>query len=256
MTDLLPILIPALVAGLLVVLTHVPLGHQVLRRGIIFIDLAIAQVAALGIVIAHQLHLVDLFHGIEYLLSVAFAMAAGLLLASLEKHLRDELEAVIGCFYVLAATAGLLVLAHDPHGGELLKQTLSGSILWATCDVLLWHGVIVAGVLALLWFKGDLLNGVWFYPIFALAITSAVDLVGVYLVFASLIMVPLATHKVQHLRNRILLGYGLSVVAYAAGLLISAWWDLPSGATLVWCLASMALLFAWLRSRKPAGLVE
>ncbi|MBW8192566.1 metal ABC transporter permease [Neiella marina] len=255
MIELLPILIPALVAGLLVVLTHVPLGHQVLRRGIIFIDLAIAQVAALGIVIAHQLHLVDLFHGVEYLISVAFAMAAGLLLAALEKRIRHQLEAVIGCFYVLAATAGLLVLSHDPHGGELLKQTLSGSILWATWDVLLWHGVIVALVLALLWFKSNLLNGVWFYPIFALAITSAVDLVGVYLVFASLIMVPLATHQLANHKARLWIGYGLSVAAYAAGLLVSAWWDLPSGATLVWCLAMMALLFTWVRSRQTKKLV-
>ncbi|MBD1390867.1 metal ABC transporter permease [Neiella sp. HB171785] len=250
MADLLPILIPALVAGLLVVSTHVPLGYQVLRRGIIFIDLAIAQVAALGIVVAHQLHLMHTFHGVEYLLSVVFAMFAGLVLALLEKRLKQELEAVIGCIYVLAATAGLLVLAHDPHGGELLKQTLSGSILWATWDMLVWHGVVVAGVLVLLWWKRSLLNGIWFYPIFAIAITSAVDLVGVYLVFASLIMVPLATNRLPSGAKRLATAYGLSILAYAAGLLISAWWDLPSGATLVWCLAVVALAFALLAQRK------
>ncbi|GGA85758.1 ABC transporter [Neiella marina] len=250
MVELLPILIPALVAGLLVVSTHVPLGYQVLRRGIIFIDLAIAQVAALGIVVAHQLHLMHSFHGVEYLLSVVFAMFAGLLLALLEKHLQKELEAIIGCFYVLAATAGLLVLAHDPHGGELLKQTLSGSILWATWDMLAWHGIVVVAVLALLWWKRSLLNGIWFYPIFAIAITSEVDLVGVYLVFASLIMVPLATNRLPSGAKRLVIAYGLSILAYAAGLLISAWWDLPSGATLVWCLAIVALAFALLAKRK------
>ncbi|MCM2678445.1 metal ABC transporter permease [Echinimonas agarilytica] len=241
MMELIPILLPAFVAGLLVLSTHIPLGYQVLKRGIIFIDLAIAQVAALGIVMAHQFHFEGLFTGAEYIVSGVFAVAAGTLLALLEKRVHHELEAVIGCCYVLAATAGLLVLAHDPHGGELLKQTLSGSILWVTWDTLLWHGLVVSAVLLTMLLKPNVLKGVWFYALFAIAITSAVELVGVYLVFASLIMVPLATQAMKAGSKRLFTAYGLSALAYALGLTASAYWDLPSGATLVWCLALIAL---------------
>ena len=251
MADLLVILLPAFAAGLLVVLTHVPLGYQVLNRGIIFIDLAIAQFAALGLVVAHQFHWLDLFAGAEYLVAALFALVGSGLFGWLEKRMHGELEAVIGCCYVLAATAALLALTHDPHGGELLKQTLSGSILWVTWDTLLYHSLLVAALLGLMFCRPSLLKGHGFYPLFALAITSAVELVGVYLVFASLIMVPLATLKRPAGNKRLWVAYGLSALAYAIGLGASAWWDLPSGATLVWCLALVGLVFALLTRSKP-----
>ena len=241
MIELLPILVPAFVAGLLVLSTHIPLGYQVLRRGIIFIDLAIAQVAALGLVLAHQLEWQDCFVGAEFVISALFAVLGGGLFALLEKRMRQELEAVIGCCYVLAATGALLALSQDPHGAELLKQSLSGSILWVTWDSLLWHGLLVLSLLVLMVIRPKLLHGFWFYPVFALAITSAVALVGVYLVFASLIMIPLATAPLAQGKKRLVLAYGLSALGYALGLSASAWWDLPSGASLVWSLALVAL---------------
>lgn len=249
MADLLTILLPAFAAGLLVVLTHVPLGYQVLNRGIIFIDLAIAQFAALGIVLTHQFHWHELFFGAEYLVAALFAVGGSLLFALLEKRVQAELEAVIGCCYVLAATGALLALAHDPHGGELLKQTLSGSILWVTWDTLVWHLLLVVVLLGLIFGRPALLKGRGFYPLFAMAITSAVELVGVYLVFASLIMIPLATRTFAKGSKRLLLAYGLSGLAYAMGLTVSAWWDLPSGATLVWSLALTGLAFTLVHSK-------
>lgn len=250
MADLLTILLPAFVAGLLVVLTHVPLGYQVLNRGIIFIDLAIAQFAALGIVLTHHFHWHEMWHGAEYLIAALFAIGGSSLFALLERRVQTELESVIGCCYVLAATGALLALAHDPHGGELLKQTLSGSILWVTWDTLLWHGLLVMALLVLMLVRPGWLKGRLFYPLFALAITSAVDLVGVYLVFASLIMIPLATRGFAKGKSRLMTAYGLSALAYAIGLTASAWWDLPSGATLVWCLALVGLIFVLARSGK------
>lgn len=241
---LLSILLPAMAAGFMVLLTHVPLGYQVLRRGIIFIDLAVAQIAALGIVCALRFHLDELHASLPYLISAGFALLGAVAIAMLEKRYADRLEALIGCIYVLAATAALLVLSQDPHGGEMLKQSLSGSILWVMWDDLLLHAVIYASVLSVLFWRPKLMDGHWFYVLFSLALTSSVELVGVYLVFASLIMLPLATFRWG--RHRILWAYAGGIMAYAIGLLLSARFDLPSGATIVWCLAAVAVLMAGL----------
>ena len=115
-------------AGLLVLATHVPLGIEVLRRGIIFIDLAIAQVASLGVVAA------DLA-GWQSPWSIqaaagAAALAGALLLTWSEKRWPDLQEALIGLLFVTAAAAGILLLANHPHGGEHLKDLLAGQVLW------------------------------------------------------------------------------------------------------------------------------
>ncbi|HTL92820.1 MAG TPA: metal ABC transporter permease, partial [Steroidobacteraceae bacterium] len=117
----LSILWPALVAGILVVLSHVPLGQQVLSRGIVFIDLAIAQVAGLGVIAAHTFGLAA--GGWSTQVAAATAALAGSLLLTWTEHKRPEVqEALIGILFVLASTAQILLLANDPHGGENLKD--------------------------------------------------------------------------------------------------------------------------------------
>ena len=123
------ILWPALVAGILVVLSHVPLGQQVLRRGIVFIDLAIAQVAGLG-VIAAQTFGTELQGWRTQAAAVAAALLGALLLTWTERKRPEVQEAMIGVLFVLASTAQILLLANNPHGGEELKDLLAGQILW------------------------------------------------------------------------------------------------------------------------------
>ena len=109
------ILGPALVAGLLVTATHVPLGMQVLARGIVFIDLAIAQIAGCGVLLADRMGFEA--EGIAVQVSALLAaLAGGLLLTWTEKAWPDVQEAVIGVVFVLGATGGLLLLASNPHG--------------------------------------------------------------------------------------------------------------------------------------------
>lgn len=123
------IVAPALLAGVLVLSTHVPLGRKVLARGIIFIDLAIAQIAGLGVILADNLGLEA--HGWQVqLVAVSAAMAAALGLNATEKLWPDIQEALIGVLFILAATASILLLADNPHGGEHLKDLLVGQILW------------------------------------------------------------------------------------------------------------------------------
>ena len=114
------ILIPALLAGALVIATHIPLGQEVLRRGIIFIDLAIAQVAGLGVIASHSFGWET--HGWEVqIVAVTAALLGALLLNQCEKRWPDIEEALIGVMFVLAATGGILLLANNPQGGEHLK---------------------------------------------------------------------------------------------------------------------------------------
>ncbi len=237
--ELLTLLLPAFAAGILVIATHVPLGQQVLKRGIIFIDLAIAQVAALGSLLVHVSHELEHLPFANLLLPLICALLAASLIAAIEKRQPQKLEALIGCLYVLAAVSALLVVAHDPHGAELIKQLLNGQILWLTWSQLALPAGVSTLVLLAIWQHPQWLSGRAFYPLFALIITLSVELVGVYLVFSCLIMPALA---VMAKRKAIVFGYLIGLAAFALGLSCSAWFDLPAGATIVVCLALVSLV--------------
>ena len=239
------IIIPAFVATLLVLSTHVPLGTEVLRRGIIFIDLAIAQVAGLGVIAAYTLGWEAEGWGVQAA-AVGAALVAAAVLHWTDRRWPDMQEAIIGASFILAATAGILLLAGNPHGGEHLKELLVGQVLWVTYDQLPMIAVVMALVLAAWFGLRERLKGFGFYAIFAFAVTASVQLVGVYLVFACLIIPALATRKIDRRGLRILCGYAVGTLGCLAGLVISVALDLPAGAVIVWCLAFSALLFGWL----------
>ena len=237
------ILLPALVAGLLVTATHVPLGIQVLSRGIVFIDLAIAQVAGVGVIFADWLGLEPQGWAVQ-VAALAAALAGAMLLTWTEKRWPEVQEAVIGTTFVLAASGALLLLAANPHGAEHLKDLLVGQILWVSWPRLLPVALVYAVVLALWFGLRDRLGRTGFYLLFAVAVTVSVQLVGLYLVFTTLIVPALATHRMR--RARLAVCYALSACGYALGLLASAVFDLPSGAVVVWALALLALpVFAY-----------
>ncbi len=245
----LSILWPAFVAGLLVTATHVPLGTQVLARGIVFIDLAIAQIAGCGVIIADRLGFPA--EGLAVQLAAFLAALAGaLLLTWTEKVWPEVQEAVIGVTFALGATGSLMLLASNPHGSEHLRDLLVGQILWADPARLAWTAVVYAAVLAVWFGLGSRIGRVGFYVLFALAVTASVQLVGLYLVFATLIIPPLATRRMG--RGRLTVAWAIGVVGYAAGLLASTAFDLPSGAVIVWTLAAAGLAWYGLNARRPA----
>src|SRR4051812_39410444 len=123
------ILWPALIAGLLVALTHVPLGMQVLDRGIVFIDLAVAQVAGVGVILADALGWEPEGAAVQ-VAALLSALACALLLTWTDRRWPRVQEAIIGVVFVLASNVGILLLAGNPHGGERLKDLLVGQILW------------------------------------------------------------------------------------------------------------------------------
>lgn len=242
------ILGPALVAGFMVLSTHVPLGQEVLKRGIIFIDLAIAQIAGLGVLTAGVLGWEDHLWAVQ-LSAVSAALLASAGLNWTEKRWPKSQEPLIGILFVLAATASILLLAKNPHGAQHLKDLLVGQILWSTWQSLIYMALMYA-VLLTAWFKWHKQFGQkGFYVVFAFAVTASVQFVGVYLVFASLIIPALATMRL-HGRRRLAAGYILGAAAYSMGIVLSALFDLPTGAVIVWTMAMLAVAVgAWLARR-------
>jgi zinc/manganese transport system permease protein len=229
------ILGPAFLAGLLVLATHVPLGMQVLKRGIVFIDLAIAQIAGLGVIAADMLGWEPQGFAVQ-IAAVSAALLGGLLLTWTDKRWPEVQEATIGVLFALAASGGILLLADNPHGGEHLKDLLVGQILWVSYGQLVPVAVLTVVLLGLWFGLRERLGRLGFYILFAFAVTASVQLVGVYLVFASLIVPALACRNLGA-RHQLPVGYALGASGYVIGLVLSAIFDLPSGAVIVWAIA-------------------
>lgn len=235
------ILGPAFVAGLLVLATHVPLGIQVLDRGIVFIDLAIAQIAGIGVIAADALGWEAQGWAIQ-VSAVSAALLGALLLTWTERRWPEIQEALIGVLFVLASCIGIVLLAGNPHGGEHLKDLLVGQILWVSTSQLIAMTILTACVMLVWMCFAKRLGRMGFYVLFALAVTASVQLVGVYLVFSSLIVPALATRAIRS-RWRMSMAWGLGALAYLLGLALSAIADWPSGAVIVLVMAMLGLIF-------------
>ncbi len=246
LTDIISLLAPAFVAGALISLVHVPLGQEVLKRNIIFLDLAVAQFAALGMIAFQTFIIVD-----EYSLLAGYGrLGAGLIAAILcaiifhvlEKKSGHYQEALIGCAFVLAASMGLLLVANSPRGGEEIKDILEGQVLWTSWSHIIFVApIFISVVIAWMVFKKK--RSFLFYPLFAITIPFSVSMIGVYLVFASLIFPALAVVGMKN--HKMIIGVLISMTSYLLGLICSYLFDWPAGPAIVLLLSisSMALFF-------------
>ncbi len=263
--EMLDIMLRPFVACLILTAIHAYLGLHVLERGVIFVDLALAQLAALGATVGflagHALHSPG-----TYYFSLAFALAGAVLFALLRSH-KNKVppEALIGITYAVAAAAAILVLSRSPDGGEELKALMVGHLLFVSwseiCAVALIYGAI--GVLHW-WLRKPLLlisqnpsqayaTGIkvrWFdflfYASFAFVVTSSVELAGVLLVFSFLVAPAVcAAILAQTVRMRLLIGWGLGVLGSIAGVGFSYWADLPTGAAVV-CMLGLIVALTFL----------
>jgi zinc/manganese transport system permease protein len=220
---------------------------QVIGRGIVFIDLAIAQIAGLGVILADALGWEPQGAAVQ-IAALSAALAAAVLLTWTERRWPEVQEAIIGVAFVLASSAAILLLAGNPHGGEHLKDLLVGQILWVNPGRLLLDAVVF-GVIIAVWFGlAERIGRTGFYLLFACAVTVSVQLVGLYLVFATLVIPALATFFVQ--RRRLAKAYAIGILGYAAGLAASLAVDLPSGPMIVCALAAAGALGAITLGRK------
>jgi zinc/manganese transport system permease protein len=247
---------------------HAYLGFHVVRRGILFVDLAMAQMAALGAAVGVVL---GLEHGTagEYAVSAGFALGAAALFAAIRSR-RVHQEAVIAIFYGMAMAATFVVLEHSPHGMEEVKHLLVGQVLTVAPRKVLMTAAIYAAIGALLGrFHGRILavtegNAArrsiaaefLFYGAFALVVTSSVGLVGVLLVFALLVMPAVAALLLPGGSVAALVwGWALGGAGSWIGLHAAYHLDLPAAPVIVLTLGVLLLAAAaasGLRNRRHA----
>ena len=226
----------------------VPLGRQVLARGVVFIDLAVAQVAALGVLVAgHGLH--DAPAAAGWLASALAALAGSAFVWWLARRWPAQREALIGLVYVGSASACVVVVAADPHGRERLAALLAADVLWASWGAVLALALAALVVLALAR-RGGLARDALFYPAFAVALSVAVQTLGLYLVFALLVGPALWVRRGLPVSWATAAG----IAASFTGLALSWALDWPSAAMVA--LAATALGLASLAGRDPVLLEQ
>jgi zinc/manganese transport system permease protein len=236
------ILAPALVAGLLILAVHVPLGAIVFNRGGVFVGIALAQAAVLGIAVGNVM-LGEAAGWMVQGTAIAAAVGCAMLLAWTEKRFQDAQQAIAGVAYIVMASAQIALLSSGSARLENLKDLLLGQILWASPTQLLVLGAVVAGAMAV-WYVRDLANErLLFYGVLAAVIAASVQIAGVFLVFASLVVPVLATRHAPP-RWRLIIAFNLGVVGFVLGLVAAAVLDISAGASVVGALAVLAVLAA------------
>lgn len=236
---------------------HCYLGLHVLARGVIFVDLSLAQVAAFGATLA-------VFFGFDhhssatYFISLGSTFCAAALFALARRHEKlFSQEAIIGIVYALASAAVVLVVDKIAHGAEHIKDLLVGQVLWVTWNDVVKTALIYGAVSTIHFiFHKPLLGvsfgthkgrtGAWdflFYALFGVVITSSVSLAGVLQVFAYLI-VPAVVGSLffESIRARLIFGWALGFALSFLGIVLSYLWDLPAGAFIVVCFAALPVL--------------
>jgi zinc/manganese transport system permease protein len=259
MIEALTFLWPSFLVAVCLVGIHAYFGIQVLVRKVIFVDLALAQIAALGATVAFMLG-----HPAQspatYGYSLAFTLLAAVLLALTRSWgTRVPQEALIGVIYVVAAAAAILLIDRAPQGAEHLKQILTGNILTSGLDEVAVIVPLYAAVGLLHWPLRHRLSGagslLWefvFYASFGVVVTSSVAIAGVLLVFSFLIIpAAIGVMFASSLRRQLAIGWIVGTLTSAAGLAASFAFDLPTGAAMVCAfggaLAMAGLLYPLLR---------
>ena len=254
-----PFLICVVLVGI-----HVYFGLHVIKRGIIFVDLSLAQIAALGTTMAFLLGY-ELDSNTAYLFSLGFALV-GAAIFSFTRNIQGKVpqEAIIGIAYAVSSAAAIMAVSHAPEGAEHIKYLLIGSILTVTPEIVAKTAVVYAliGLFHVIFFrkfsaltfnhasapKNAALWEFLFYASFGVTVTSSVKICGVLLVFVFLVVPSVfAVLSTKGVARHLTLGWLFGLVGAALGMWLSFHLDTPPGATIVCIFGVMLLLFAGLR---------
>ena len=266
MSDALAFLWPPFLVAVCLVGIHAYFGIQVLARKVIFVDLALAQIAALGATVAFMLgHPAQ--SAATYGYSLAFTLLAAILLAFTRAWgTRVPQEALIGVIYVVAAAAAILLIDRAPQGAEHLKQILTGNILTSGLSDVAMIVPLYAAIGLLHWLLRNRLTGagalIWefvFYASFGVVVTSSVAIAGVLLVFSFLIIpAAIGVMFADSIGRQLTIGWIAGIVTSAAGLAASFAFDLPTGAAMVCAfglsLAVAGMLYPFVRGDRRTAL--
>jgi len=262
------ILLPAFVASLILTGIHAYLGVHVVERGVIFVDLSLAQIAALGSTVAY-LAGYDIHSSTAYLFSLGFTFLGAAIFAFSRSHRKTRIpqEAIIGIVYAVSAAIAILVMSKSTQETEHLKEMLVGNILSVSWKELaktaalyalvgVFHYVFRRRFLTISMNEPEAERLGWnirfwdflFYMSFGFVVTSSVAIAGVLLVFCFLI-VPAVTAMLfsERLGPRLAIGWSMGAFVSAGGVALSYLWDLPTGATIVGTFGVVLLLLAGVR---------
>jgi zinc/manganese transport system permease protein len=264
----LEVLLPAFVAGLILTGMLAYLGVHVVERGVIFVDLSLAQIAALGTTVG-VLFGYDMHSRAGYLFSLGFTFlgAAVFAFSRVHRNTRIPQEAIIGIAYAVAAAASILAMSKTTGETEHLKEMLVGNILSVSWGELARTAALFAAIGVLHFFlrrrfllismneqeaeRQGLSIRFWdflFYVSFGFVVTSSVSIAGVLLVFSYLIVPSVSAMLfAERLGARLAIGWVMGAVVSAIGIYLSFYWDLPTGATIVTTLGAALILLGAVR---------
>ena len=258
------IMAPAFFECLILVGIHSYLGLHVIRRKVIFVDLALAQIAALGTTIGFLFGIMPDTTG-AYWFSLAFTfIGAGVFSISRIRHEKIPQEAVIGLAYAIAASVAILVIDKAPHGAEHIKEILTGSILWVKWNTIRNAAIVysLVGIFHFIYrktfifisetpdeaYKKGINVRFWdflFYVSFGVVITHSVGTAGVLLVFVFLVVPAITSMLITDvLWKQLVIGWTMGVVVSIVGLYLSYVGDIPSGPTVVSFYGLMLIIVA------------
>lgn len=272
MTDALLFLGPALAMCLVIASIHVYLGMHVLARDVIFVDLSLAQLAALGATVASLWTAEDEPGWQAHAAALGFTVVGATIFA-FTRRAREHVsqEAIVGITYAVASAVTVLVVSHSPHGAEHIKDILVGSLLnttwtnvWQTAALYAVLGVIQALLakrfVRISWSPDDAekeskyveLWDLLFYLLFGVVITISVQYAGILLVFSFLIVPAVITRLFsESIPKRLVAGWGVAIAASALGIGASWTWDFPTGAAVVAAFGALLVLGGIARALVP-----
>jgi len=266
--SIIAILLPAFCECVVLVGIHAYLGIHVIKRQIIFVDLALAQIAALGALVAF-LFGIQPHTWASYWFSLAMAtIGAGIFAICRFRESKVPQEAAIGLIYAIAAAMAVLLIDKAPHGAEQLKDILTGSLLWVKWESIATAAAVYAGVGLIHYIYRDkfmLISSdpeaarqkglnirAWdflFFFLFGVVITLSVDVAGVLIVFVFLVAPAIMAISItDRLSSQLLIGWGLGLLVTVLGLVASYVWDLPTGPAIIGCYAIVVLVLSGILS--------
>ncbi len=274
MMEMLSFMAAPFAACLVLVGIHAYFGIHIIERRVLFVDLAVAQFAALGAVVGFAAG-----HHPGSLGSTLFAMgfasiAAGIFAITRMRYEKLPQEAIIGITFVVASAAAILVADKAPEGAEHIKETLAGSLLWVTWPTVIKDLIIYSAVGLFHWLlrkrfllisfdPGEAYRRGWkirwwdflFYLSFGIIITFSVEIGGILMVFSYLVIPAcIAILLATNMKTRLILGWGIGWLGSALGLVASYVWDFPTGPAIVVVLG-LILIVAWLADLTRRNLV-
>jgi len=259
------LLLPPFVAGMIILLTHAYFGLHILAREVIFVDLALAQIAALGSTVAFML---GAAHGsaMGYVFAFAFTlMGAYIFSVTRMEHSPVPQEALIGITFVVASAAVILISSFSAEGTEHLRETMTGALIWVTWPTVLKVTLSYGAISLFHFLKRRTMLAItfapervkrlrfWdfvFYATFGVTITSSVQIAGVLMVF-SVLVIPavIGFFFTRNFLKALLLAWATGTAAIVVGLAISFSADVTTGPVLVVCFGAILGIALALRPR-------